>query len=108
MGDPQDVFLYKRAIYYDGHYAKSQSLTQKQVIPYSLASDAINVTDDDNFALVVASQIQISVTLTGMVKTPLREPIVLTKQGGQPCRKLRRPSESQLKEGQGLCSILCC
>ena len=46
------------------------------IILYSLASDAVNVMDVDDFATALRAQIQISVALKGMVRKLSIEPIV--------------------------------
>ena len=38
------------------------------IILYSLAYDAIDIMDDDNFVTLLASQVQVSVALIAMVK----------------------------------------
>ena len=65
------------------------------VILYSLAYDATDVMDDNDLATALSAQIQDSAALIGMVRKPLVEPIVLTKQWGLSPDK----DKSQLKEG---------
>ena len=48
------------------------------VISNSLAYDAIDVMDNDNVATALSTQIQISTALTGTVRKPSIEPIVLS------------------------------
>ena len=47
------------------------------VVSYSLAYDAPDVMDNDNLVITLESQIQIIISLIGMVRKPSIEPIVL-------------------------------
>ena len=60
------------------------------VVSYSLAYDEADVMDNDNFAHALESQIQISITLIGMVRKPSIDAIVLTKQWGITPEKVQK------------------
>ena len=49
------------------------------IVSYSLAYDAADAMDNDNFATALETQIQISIVLIGMVRKPSIDPIVLAK-----------------------------
>ena len=78
------------------------------VVSYSLAYNATDLMDNDDLATALSAQIQISITLIGMVKKPPVEPIVLAKDGALLLRKLRRIYKPQCRERFRLCSILHC
>ena len=61
---------------------ESRPMFMSSVILHSLVYDAINVTDNDNFATALTAKIQISFALIGRVKKPSIWLIVLTKQWG--------------------------
>ena len=48
---------------------------------YSLAYDAADVMDNDNLATALSAQIQISITLIGMVRKPSVEPFIQLRDG---------------------------
>ena len=80
------------------------------VVSYWLAHDATNVLDNDNLAIALESQIQISIALVGMVRKPSIEPIVLAKQWSTTPEKAQKTIQAttQCRDGIEPCSTLCC
>ena len=52
------------------------------VVSYSLAYDAMDITDNDNLVTALSAQIQISIALIGTIRKASTEPIVFANRWG--------------------------
>ena len=69
------------------------------IVSYLLAYDAANVMDNDNVAIALESQIQISIALIGAVRKPLIDLIVLAKQWGITPEKAQKTIQATTQRG---------
>ena len=76
---------------------------------YLLVYDATDVTDNDNLATGLSTQIQISVAQICMVRKPTIEPIVLAKQWGVTPEKAQKTIQATTQRDRlELCFTLSC
>ena len=69
------------------------------VVTYSLAYDAIDVTDNENLASALSAQIQFSIVLTGTIRKTSVEPIVLAKRWDVTSEKAQKTIQAMIQRG---------
>ena len=79
--------------------AASEPVFVSAVVSYSLAYDASDVMDNDNLVTAFESQIWISIVLTGTVRKPSLDPIVLAKQWIITLKKAQKNIQATTQRG---------